>query len=93
MRIESIKRRVDELRAKAIGEPSYSLVELPDGTEREVLTQEWFDKRHEMGWKWKRFTKGHDPTFHNLDLVISTLFEECDMPEQAEAWAKGKHTD
>ena len=89
MRIETIKRRVDALHDANVGSTSYSIVELPDGTELEVTTQEWYDRRHEKSWTWKRFSCGHDPALHALDMVLSILFEECGMPEEAERWAKG----
>ena len=80
----NLKKRVDKLAARALPTEVWVMAQAEDGTEREVTIDEWYDRRHEL--RFMRFTRGYDPTFHDINLLIASMYEECGMPEEAKRW-------
>lgn len=78
--MNAIKKRLEALEAQAIPDPTFCLVELPDGTQAEKTMEEWYDHRAE--WRWLRITKGGDPC--SIYLLFAHLDEECGMPDKVE---------
>ena len=78
---ESIKKRLEALKAQFEPKTTFCIVELPDGTERETTMDQWYQHRQE--WKWKRISKGGD----NRALLL--LFAALDDEVAEDAMQKG----
>lgn len=83
--LNGIKKRVGTIEAQVLPTEVWLLAETEAGTTTEVTVEEWFNRRHEL--RFRKFTRGFDPTYHDIDLLISAMFEECGMMEEAERWA------
>lgn len=69
---ESIKKRLEALKAQFEPKITFCIVELPDGTERETTMDEWYQHRKE--WKWQRISKGGDN--RAMLLVFAAIDDE-----------------
>lgn len=74
---ESIKKRLEALKAQFEPQITFCIVELPDGTERETTMDEWFEHRKE--WKWQRISKGGD----NRAMLLLFAYLDDDIAEDA----------
>lgn len=52
---------------------TWVLVQMPDGSEKEMTVQEWH--KHHRSCTWIRITRGHDPTMNDLDCLLSQGYE------------------
>ena len=71
---ESTKKRLAVLEAARLPGESWVLAEAEDGTREELLVEDWFARRHEL--KFLKFTRGFDPTYHDIDLLNAAIDEE-----------------
>lgn len=71
---ESTKKRLAILEAARLPGESWVLAEAEDGTKVELLVQEWYERRGEL--KFLKFTRGFDPTYHDIDLLNAAIDEE-----------------
>lgn len=78
---ESIKNRLEALKAQFKEEITYCIVKLPDGTEHETTMDEWY--RHHKEWKWQRMSKGGD------NRALFLLFAALDDEVAEDAMQKG----
>lgn len=86
----ALRKRLDALEARIIPEPTYCLVELPDGTQAERTIGEWYEHRHE--WTWLRITRGGDAAA--VLLVLAAVHDEAaeHFMEKGDTAAAGRMT-
>ena len=78
---ESVKKRLTELEKTLIPEPCYIMAEFEDGTQREMLIEDWFfNHRHEAVFK--KITKGGD--LNVCYLLFAAWDEECGAMDRME---------
>ena len=83
--MNGIKKRVGAIEAAILPREVWMLAETEAGTTTEVTVEEWYNRRHAL--RFLKFTRGFDPTYHDIDLLIAAMCEECGMMEEAEKWA------
>lgn len=52
---------------------TWVLVQMPDGSQKEMTVQEWHKQYRSCAWI--RITRGHDPTMNDLDCLLSQGYE------------------
>lgn len=88
---DDLKKRLTALEACLMQDPSYCLVELPDGTEAETTMEEWY--KHRQEWRWLKMTSGRDNAILLLLAAIDEEVAEHAMNEgdtEAAAWMKAE---
>ena len=79
--MQDIKKRLAILEAQNLIDAAFCLVELLDGSEKEVDVEEWYEHRDE--WRFLRMTKGSDNMC--LHLLFAAWAEASGAMDQARA--------
>lgn len=80
MTIAEFKKRLKALEARFTPDAVYVLVQDAEGEEKEVTIQEWYDSKCEL--KFVRFTRGFDPTFSDVKLLLRAFDEAANEHEE-----------
>lgn len=72
--MKEIRKRLEALERIRLPGESYVLCRMPDGSEREMPVKEWALMPDAM---FRRFTKGFDPRYKDVSLLIKFFDEEA----------------